>query len=198
MSMKSTSSPLFKSAAIFTAFLVVLVVLLRLTGQLGMFNVPTNAMAPFIRRGDTIIVQALTTHGKLPLRGDVVTFTTEGVAGIPGDHAGNPVTWVKRVAGLPGDKLHFFDGKLHINDRQVSEYYDVSKIPYVLINETWAKIQVDLSQPYIVPQDHLFMMGDNSSNSSDSRFWGPLPVKNLRHLYWFHLKHGPPFKEETR
>ncbi len=160
-----------------------------------MFSVPTNAMAPFISRGDTIIVQAMTLHGKPPKRGDVVTFTTEGIAGI-NTPDGRPQMYVKRVTGLPGDKLQFIDGTLYINDRPVNEYYDVSQIPYVLINERWAKIQVDLSRPYTVPPEHLFMMGDNSGNSFDSRFWGPLPIRNLRHAYWFHLKHGPAVKNK--
>lgn len=192
-----TTAPIIRGFAIFIAFLVGLLVLLCVTGQLGVFSVPTNAMAPFIRKGDTIIVQALTLHGQLPRRGDVVTFTTEGISRIftPDN---KPQMYVKRMAGLPGDKLQFVDGVLHINDRPVSEYYDVSQIPYVLIEEKWGKTGMDLSKPYIVPVEHVVALGDNSINSSDSRFWGPLPVKNLRHLYWFHLKHGAPMEEETK
>ncbi len=191
--MEKKSVRIFRVVAVSFASLVVLLVVLRLTNQWAMFEVPTNAMAPFIRRGDNVVVRGL--HG-LPKRGDVVTFTTEGISRIytPDD---KPQMYVKRVAGLPGDKLHFVDGRLQINDRPVSEYYDVTHIPYVLLDKAMGGTYVDLSKPYLVPADHVIALGDNSSNSSDSRVWGPLPVKNLRHLYWFHLKHGPAVEEKS-
>lgn len=175
------------------AFLATCLMALVLTGQLRTYSIPTGAMAPFIRSGDTILVRGLTFHG-LPKRGEVVTFTTEG---LPNIHTpdGKPQMYVKRVAGLPGDKVHFVNEKLLINDRPVEEYYDVSTTKYVLL-KPWGGGGIDLSKPYVVPQDHLLMLGDNSANSSDSRFWGPLPIKNLRHLYWFHLKHGPGVEEK--
>lgn len=190
MSMKHAHSPVARNVAIFVASVVGVLVLLRVTGQLGIFNIPTNAMAPFIRRGDIIIVQVLTMHGKLPVRGDVVTFTTEGIAGIMAASK-EPQMYVKRVVGLPGDRLEFKNGMLHVNDKPVSDCFDCSHIKYAPL--------ASLSEGSLrVPADHLFVMGDNSANSSDSRFWGPLPVKNLRHLYWFHLKHGPPMEENSK
>ncbi|MDB6003265.1 MAG: signal peptidase [Prosthecobacter sp.] len=188
--MNPTSSAVIKIASVAVAVLAALLVILRVTGQVGMFNIPTNAMASFVRKGDTIIVQAITLHRGLPDRGEVVTFTTEGIKSIE-MHAPAPQIYIKRVVGLAGDKLQFKDGVLHINNKPVKEYFDVTHIHYVpfgLLSE---------NKEYTVPADHFFMMGDNSGNSSDSRYWGPLPVKNLRHRYWFHLKHGPTMTEEN-
>ncbi|WP_395741651.1 signal peptidase I [Prosthecobacter sp.] len=195
--MQKISSPLIRSLVIFVAFLSGLLVLLRATGQIEALRVPTNAMAPFLRVDDTIIAQALTLHNQLPQRGDVVTFTTKGIPGIEKPYDQKSLIFMKRVAGLPGDKLQFVNGMLQINDRPVGDYYDVSHIPYVLVPGALTKSGIDLSKPYVVPADHVVVLGDNSANSYDSRHWGPLPIKNLRQKYWFHFKHAP-VREEKR
>lgn len=184
---------LFRAALFVAASLAALVILLRVCGVVAIYKVPTDAMAPFLIKGETIIAQALSLHGGLPKRGDVVTFTTEGIAGIG---APKPQIYIKRVAALPGDTVHLVDGRLRINDQPVSDYYDVSQIKYVLMPGLTGKTGADLSRPYTVPADHLLALGDNSPNSSDSRFWGPVPVKNLRQVYWFHLLRAGPSSEE--
>ena len=187
--MTPQTSALVKIATVAAAVLAGLLILLRATDQLGMFNIPTDAMAPFIRKGDTIIVQALTLHGRMPKRGDVITLSTEGIEALSLT-ARAPQIYIKRVVGLAGDRLQFKDGLLQINDKPVGGYFDVTNIPYVplgLLSE---------GREYTVPADHLFVMGDNSAISFDSRYWGPLPIRNLRHAYWFHLVHGPEVKDK--
>lgn len=181
----------FRIGLFIAACLATLAILLRLVGLLAVYKVPTNAMAPFLNKGDTIIAQGLSVHSGLPRRGDVITFTTEGIAGI--QTGGKPQIYIKRVAGLPGDKVQMVGDVLHINDRPVSEYYDVSKIRYVSMGHG----ETNLVRPYVVPPNHLLALGDNSANSSDSRFWGPVPVKNLRQVYWCHLWKAAPAARES-
>lgn len=173
------------------AGLFVVWVVLALTGMTKIYSVPTNAMATFLTKGDQIVAERFSILNKLPSRGDVVTFTTEGIKFIE-EHAPAPQIYIKRVVGLAGDRLQFKDGVLHINGKPVKEYFDVAHIHYVPIG------LLSGNKEYTVPADHLFMMGDNSGNSSDSRYWGPLPVKNLRQKYWFHFKPGPSWKEEKQ
>ena len=76
--------------------------------------------------------------------------------------------WVKRVIGLPGDVLEFKDGHVWRNGEQLQEPY--TKDP---------KMNFTRSTPVIVPDGHVFVMGDNRNHSSDSRFIGPVPVDHI-------------------
>lgn len=178
---------LFSTLAVAGGACLVLFVLLRWNGHMSALRVPTEAMAPFLHKEDTIICEGFSMLSKPPARGDVVTFTTEGVPGILPEGAA-PVTFMKRVVGLPGDKLQLVDKTLLINGHPASKYFDCSGIQYVLPRSLPNSRGVDIAHAYVVPADHVVVFGDNSANSLDSRYWGPLPMKNLRHTYWFHLK----------
>ena len=73
---------------------------------------------------------------------------------------------IKRVVGLPGDKIEISDGKLYRNEKE--------------INEPWIKepIQYEM-EAVLVPEYSLWVLGDNRNNSLDSHIWGALPEKNL-------------------
>lgn len=154
--------------------------MLRAFDLIRAFEIPTSAMAPFLNPGDRIIVEALSPHSKDIRRGDVRSFTTKGIKGI---YSEKPQTYIKRVVGLPGDELIIRDQKLWINGQPQTEVFESPVREY--INPGFKGIFA-LTDSYRVPADHYFMMGDNTSNSSDSRVWGPLPKENLRHLYWRH------------
>ena len=98
-------------------------------------------------------------------------FKTDALASLP------PATlYVKRVAGEPGDRLRITDGKLYINDKHVALSNVLGEIAYHLpAGSTGMAAQTDLT----VPDDHYFMLGDNSTNSYDSRFWGCVPAKSI-------------------
>ncbi|MEA1940566.1 MAG: signal peptidase I, partial [Candidatus Caldatribacteriota bacterium] len=79
--------------------------------------------------------------------------------------------YIKRVIGIPGDKIKIVDGKVYLNDRELSE-------PYV-------KFRSYENIPTItVPEDSYFVLGDNRPNSSDSRYWGFVPRKNVIGKAW--------------
>ena len=189
--MKNWLNTLALIASVITAGLFAIWAVLAMTGMMKLYSIPTNAMATFISKGDHIIAERFSMLGELPKRGDVVTFTTEGIRSIH-TSTGKPDIYIKRLVGLPGDRLEFKGDILHVNDRPVSEYFDTKGITYLPLMSLAAGSSVT------VPKDHVFMMGDNSGNSFDSRYWGPLPVKNLRQRYWFHLKRGPPLEEENQ
>ena len=117
-------------------------------------------------------------------------FTTEGINS-PYMTAPEPQIYFKRVIGLPGDRLSFQKDTLFVNDKPVGDYFPLNGIQYVPMGS------LQDGKEIIVPPDHLFVMGDNSGNSSDSRYWGPLPVKNILQKYWFHVYRASRTGTET-
>ncbi len=130
--------------------------------------------------------------GHLPARGDIVTFT----------HPRTGETLIKRVIGLPGDRIQITRGRLFINGREmprreVKTYsYKQYEGPPVTVTEYEETLPGNRVHPiimrsddfpqentgvYVVPPEHVFMMGDNRDNSADSRFaeLGYVPVENL-------------------
>ena len=77
------------------------------------------------------------------------------------------------MLGLPGDKVMVLDGKVYLNEIQLSEAYIPASTP--LAHNGYLKNGV----PIIVPENHIFVMGDNREVSSDSRIFGPIPISSL-------------------
>jgi signal peptidase I len=139
------------------------------------FFVPSVSMYPTLQVGDRILVQKI---GYSIERGDILVFRRPpGDKEDPGD-----TDLVKRVIGLPGDTIWTADNKVYINGKPLSEPY----LPKGTI------IYPPVDKQTIPPNDY-FMMGDNRSNSLDSRYWGDLPrsyvVGKVFLLVW---RHGRP------
>ncbi len=79
----------------------------------------------------------------------------------------NEHLWVKRVIGLPGDRVEYNSGRVYRNREALEEDYVMNDM-----NEGFA--------PIIVPEGHVYVMGDNRNRSSDSRQIGPIPVSNIQ------------------
>jgi len=116
--------------------------------------VPTSDLAYFIN------------FNKAPQRFDVIVFKMY-------DQLGNRKDLIKRVIGLPGEKLEVKKGAVYINDQPLTEthplnnnYYDLDTMPAAF-------------GPVKIPQDSFFVMGDNRPNSADSRYWGFLPKSQI-------------------
>ena len=165
--------------SIIPASIFATLIVLRIFGLACPFSVPTGAMAPTISPGDHVFMEGLTYLHRQPRRGDVVVFKTEGIAQLPQEQ-----NYVKRIAGQPREQLSISSGDLYINGRVVALSNVTGRIVYSL-PPFGAPLPTTNT---FVPAGCYFVLGDNSTNSFDSRYWGCVPRKNIRgrisFCYW--------------
>jgi signal peptidase I len=135
-----------------------------------------------IDTGDQVFVDKFSYNFVKPHRGDVFVFRTDNIPEIhPDPQMGSPF-YIKRLAGLPGDTLRIDPPSLYVNGN-IPKGYGFDRVmreipPY----RGYAPGALYLTKPnssFMVPQDGYFALGDNSYNSSDSRYWGVVPKENL-------------------
>ena len=136
---------------------VLLAALIRLF-ILAPFYIPSGSMIPTLLEGDRIIVSKITYRLTSPQRGDIVVFK------YPRDPSRD---YVKRLIGLGGETVALKNSRLYINGKLMPENY----LPPGLHFSDYGPVRV--------PEGHYLMLGDNRNVSEDSRFWGPLPEKNV-------------------
>jgi len=160
---KSTIREYFESIVI-----TAIIALFATTYVIQAFKIPTGSMESNLLIGDHLLVNKYV-YGiqsgflskifpyKEPKRGDIIVFK----------YPNSPeVAYVKRLMGLPGEKLELIGHTLYINGQALTENYTQYMQPGS-INERWG--------PYYVPEGQYFAMGDNRDNSQDSRYWGFVP-----------------------
>lgn len=126
----------------------------------------TNSMAPTLQIGpegsDAILVDRLSLRSRPPRRGEIVYF--QDVDGV----------WLlKRVVGLPGETLKIRDGAVWIDGLRITDPSELRSISYVPGGHLTEKNEV------VIAKDHFFVLGDDSADSYDSRFWGALSADRL-------------------
>lgn len=159
-----------------TVILAVLIAFLLRTFVVGVYQVPSGSMLDTIQIGDMLVGEKVTLNFEEPKRGDIVTFES------PRDPA---TTLIKRVVATEGQEVDLKDGVLYVDGVPESASYTEGKPTYSLSEmEGSAGIQY----PYVVPDGCVFVMGDNRTNSADSRFFGPVSVKAVTSralfIYW--------------
>ncbi len=143
--------------------------------------VPTGSMVETIQEKSRIVAFRLAYAFSEPERFDIIVF--EYPDNPPEDP---PVLFVKRVIGLPGDTVNVVDGKVYINDSEVpldDEF--TKKVP---------KEDHSNSGPFVVPEGCYFVMGDNRTNSHDSRAWTNKYVPKEKILGEVIFSYWPSFK----
>lgn len=126
--------------------------------------IPSESMLPTLKIGDHLIIDKISFEikGLRDIqRGDIVVFDPPATVQSTDD-----IPFIKRVIALPGETVSVKKGTVYINGEPLNE-------PYIM-----EKPAVDF-KPYTVPDDMLFVMGDNRNHSNDSRYWGPLPAQNI-------------------
>lgn len=173
------------------------------------YKVPTGSMQPTLKPGDfifssrisygvTVPFSPVKWGASLPDRGDLVVFT----------YPNQPsVTYVKRVVGLPGDRVQIVKGRLVINEEPLRYEKEASNLKdnpnpemfeiYDEISATqkWRVIFQKASEekdfgPLVVPPGEVFLLGDNRDASDDSRYWGTVPMSQVEGrvvLIWLSL-----------
>ena len=145
-------------------------VLLR-TYVVQSFYIPSGSMLPTLQVGDRIIVDKLSYDLHDIHRGDIVVFAR------PPLEDQEYADLVKRVIGLPGETISSKDGKIYINGKELKEPWlppgpDSYTGPLAGADP---HPQFDLPGPVHIPKGEYFVMGDNRTDSEDSRFFGPIP-----------------------
>ena len=154
------------------------------------FQIPTGSMEPTLLVGDFLLVNKMAyTQPKYGFeklifpqrdiqRGDVIVFKYPKEL---------DKDFVKRVVALEGEKVEIKDKQVYINDEQITEEYKVHTDERVYTRSEYYRYDDfirDNYGPQIVPPGHIFAMGDNRDNSSDSRFWGFLPQNYVKGRPW--------------
>jgi signal peptidase I len=164
--------------------IAVLLALFIRTFVVQAFKIPSGSMKDTLLIGDHILVNKFAyginipflniplLAGKTPRRGDVIVFK----------YPGNPdKDYIKRVVAIGGDVVAVRDKQLYVNQQPMRE-------DYIIHTESRIQPVRDDFGPVLVPDNKLFVMGDNRDNSSDSRFWGFLDPDAVRGkaflIYW--------------
>ncbi len=152
------------------------------------FKIPSGSMLPTLLIGDHLLVNKfiygirMPFSGKVlipivdPSKGDVVVFK------FPKDKS---IDYIKRVVGTPGDTIEIKNKKVFVNGIAVEDQHAHITSSEILDGKRSPR---DNFGPILVPEDRIFVMGDNRDNSYDSRFWGFVDQKDILGkafiLYW--------------
>jgi signal peptidase I len=126
--------------------------------------IPSDSMVPTLQIGDRLVIEKVFYRFRLPVAGEVIVFDPPKLLqeyGYAADRA-----FIKRIVGIPGDRIQVHDGRVYRNDQPLSESYIAEPPQYEMPTVT-------------VPENQFFVMGDNRNNSNDSHVWGFLPKENI-------------------
>lgn len=127
--------------------------------------IPSASMLPTLQLGDRLVVEKISYQLHPPERFDIAVFRVPPQ--LQQDGYQSDQAFIKRVIGVPGDRIAIQKGWVYLNGEPLSESY-IAETP-----------KLEDLPTVTVPANQLFMMGDNRNNSNDSRYWGFLPLKNV-------------------
>ncbi|HTU39884.1 MAG TPA: signal peptidase I [Acidimicrobiales bacterium] len=148
---------------------VIVAVILR-AFVVATYSIPSGSMEPTLQIGDRIVVDKLAYHLHGVGRSDIIVFSTPPLENC----AGPPVAdLVKRVIGLPDETISLSDGNVYINGHFLPEPW----LPTSVRDSTYpgpSGAGYSLHHAFRIPSGDVFVMGDNRTESCDSRYWGPV------------------------
>jgi signal peptidase I len=186
---------------------IVVIALFVMTFTMQPFRIPSASMEPTLLVGDFLLVNKEISTGRFPAlapanlirRGDLIVFH------YPVDPA---LHLVKRIVGLPGDRIRLRDGRVLIDGRALSEPYAfylpsapdsyrddfprMDRADPAVDSRWWIQMHSLVTNGELtIPPDSYFVLGDNRNNSEDSRYWGLVPraaIVGKPFLVYFSLK----------
>ena len=124
--------------------------------------IPSGSMLPTLQINDRLIIDKISYDFSNPKRGDIVVFNPTKTLEAENYHE----AFIKRVIGLPGDRVEVKNGKVFVNNIPLKENY-LEAPP----NYQWSSV--------VVPANSYLVLGDNRNNSYDSHYWGFVPRQNI-------------------
>lgn len=170
---KRTGQILHTAAVIIGAVLLALFIR---TFVAEVFIVPSGSMLQTIQLGDRLLGEKVSYRFTKPHKGDVVTFKSLEDAS---------TILVKRVIATEGQTVDLIDGKVYVDGKPLDEPYTSGRESYPLNQSI---VPGGITYPYKVSKDHVWVMGDNRTNSLDSRYFGAVPTQSITSrvlcIYW--------------
>jgi signal peptidase I len=133
------------------------------------FYIPSESMVPTLKIGDRVLVNKLSYNAHDVNRGDLVVFERP-----PGETDQSVKDLIKRVVGLPGDAIVIKDNAVYVNGTQLDEGY----LPEGTITKQ-GRLDCEDASPCMVPDDSVWVMGDNREHSYDSRYFGTIKENTI-------------------
>lgn len=162
------------------AIAIMIVVVLLLSWGLRSFvvqayQIPSGSMEETIQVGDMVFSEKVSYYSGTPQQGDIVTFEDPEIPGR---------ILIKRVIATGGQTVDLVDGQVYVDGQPLDEPYVNGQPSFPLTTS----IDADLSYPYTVPEGMIWVMGDNRTNSQDSRYFGPVDTDAVTgramFIYW--------------
>jgi signal peptidase I len=129
------------------------------------FKIPSGSMRPTLLEGDKLFVNKYLYRFEAPKRGDIIVFR------FPTDPKKD---FIKRLVAVGGETVEIRDGKIYVNGEVIDDPASFGKFYYYNHDPFGGP-----DEKIHVPEGQYYVLGDNSSNSTDSRFWGFVPEKNV-------------------
>jgi signal peptidase I len=167
---RSGSNARWLREGLLVVLVAVLVAVLLRAFVVQTFYIPSGSMEPTLQIGDRILVNKLSYHLHDVGRGDIVVFGRP-----PAENCGGPEVndLVKRVIGLPGDVITLAQGHVYVDGHRLDESWLPSS-EQGITEPGPPGSAANLQHAYQVPANDYFVMGDNRTDSCDSRYWGPI------------------------
>ena len=159
-------------------YLYIILKLEHIIKSLRFYKIPSGSLIPTIIAGDWIVALKVWSKGNIKRR-DMIVFP------FPPDPS---IVYIKRVIGLPGERLEIRKDLVFINDEIIDEpyaYFEPKERSSMQAKGLTDATPVSRYGPIVIPEGKLFVMGDNRYNSADSRYWGFVELVTVKSKAWF-------------